>query len=70
MEHAVQTHGATSRTTSLLLSQWLLPTVMRIEFDRHGVRPREGLMHGATMRHLDEWLALFDRDTMRHVNRQ
>jgi hypothetical protein len=43
---------------------------MGIEFDCHANRHREGLMHGAAMRHFEEPLALFGRDAMRQVNRQ
>ena len=43
---------------------------MGIEFDRHTGRHREGLMHGAAMRHFEEPLALFSRDAMWQVNRQ
>jgi hypothetical protein len=44
--------------------------VMGIEFDRHAGRHREGLMHGAAMRHFEKPLALFGRDAVRQVNRQ
>ena len=43
---------------------------MGIEFHRHADRHREGLMHGAAMRHFEEPLAVFSRDAMRQVNRQ
>src|SRR5262249_49032911 len=52
-----------------LLSRWLLPT-MGIEFNFHANRHDEGLMHGATMRHLVKLFALSGRNAMRHVNRQ
>ena len=43
---------------------------MGIEFNRHAGRHRDGLMHGAAMRHFKESLAVFGRDAMRQVNRQ
>jgi len=43
---------------------------MGIELDRHACRHREGLMHGAAMRNLEESLAVFGCETMRQVNRQ
>lgn len=43
---------------------------MRIEFDRHPGRHRNGLMHGAAMRDLEKPLTLFCRNTMWQVNRQ
>ena len=44
--------------------------MMGIEFDRHAGRHREGLMHGAAMRHFEEPLALCGRDAMRQLNRE
>ena len=54
----------------VLLSRWFLPTVMRVEFDRHAGCHRDGLMDSAAMRHFEESFVVFGRDAMRQVNCQ
>jgi hypothetical protein len=54
----------------VLLSRLLLPTVMRIELNRHAGCHRDGLMDSAAMRHFEESLVVIGRDAMRQVNCQ